>query len=132
MNLVYLLDTHALVQWQRRERLSPRLSEQLDRAAEAQRLFVATVSFWEVAFLVKKGRLVLNDVEAWVSDITHNSGVRTIDPFPEEMVASVSLPDLHSDPFDRLLIAVARRRGLSIVTADALISQYDVAAVWEE
>lgn len=40
------------------------------------------------------------------------------------------LPALHRDPFDRLLIAHAITRGLTILTPDPLIHQYPVNSVW--
>ena len=38
--------------------------------------------------------------------------------------ASTELPDLHRDPFDRLLVATALERRLVLVTPDQTISQY--------
>jgi hypothetical protein len=38
----------------------------------------------------------------------------------------VALPPLHRDPFDRLLVAQARRHDLVLATADRLVTQYDV------
>jgi PIN domain nuclease of toxin-antitoxin system len=41
-------------------------------------------------------------------------------------VAVASLPALHRDPFDRLLVAQTRRLGLTLATADPLVAAYDV------
>ena len=41
-----------------------------------------------------------------------------------------SLPDLHRDPFDRLLICQARVNRLELVTPDPLIRQYDIPSLW--
>lgn len=126
----YLLDTHALVHWQRRERMSENLSETLDEAARSGKSFVASVVFWELALLIKKGRLKIPDLRSWKQQILAVSGCQMIDPSAEEMVESVGLPDHHADPFDRLLVAMARRRNLTLVTADRLIKQYDVQTIW--
>jgi PIN domain nuclease of toxin-antitoxin system len=40
------------------------------------------------------------------------------------------LPQLHRDPFDRMLIAQAIALGLAIVTPDPLITQYPVRVIW--
>jgi PIN domain nuclease of toxin-antitoxin system len=41
-----------------------------------------------------------------------------------------SLPDIHRDPFDRLLVAQALEEDLAIVTRDRIIPQYPVQTVW--
>ena len=41
-----------------------------------------------------------------------------------------TLPDVHRDPFDRLLVAQALESGLAIVTRDRIIPQYPVQTVW--
>jgi PIN domain nuclease of toxin-antitoxin system len=40
------------------------------------------------------------------------------------------LPDIHRDPWDRLLIAQAQIEGVPIVSADPAISRYDVDVIW--
>jgi len=42
----------------------------------------------------------------------------------------IGLPFIHRDPFDRILIAVAKADGLTILTADENIRKYDVPTVW--
>ena len=59
--------------------------------------------------------------------------VRAILPLPidEESALHVSrLPDLHRDPFDRILVAQAIVHGLTIVTPDPLVSQYPARTTW--
>ena len=45
-----------------------------------------------------------------------------------EMVET--LPFIHRDPFDRLLIAAAKAEGMTIITADTNIHKYDVSSAW--
>ena len=45
-------------------------------------------------------------------------------------VTTASLPDIHRDPFDRMLIAQALEDGLVIVTRDRIIPHYPVQTVW--
>ena len=42
---------------------------------------------------------------------------------------SVLLPDHHADPFDRIIIAHARREGIPVVTFDAAFRMYDVTVL---
>jgi len=47
-----------------------------------------------------------------------------------DILALGELPHHHRDPFDRLIIAQARRRGLHFVTNDPEISRYEVPTLW--
>jgi PIN domain nuclease of toxin-antitoxin system len=40
------------------------------------------------------------------------------------------LPELHKDPFDRILVAQAIAERMTLVTKDARLQQYDVATIW--
>jgi PIN domain nuclease of toxin-antitoxin system len=45
--------------------------------------------------------------------------------------ALASLPDLHHDPFDRILIAQARAERLILATPDSDIARYSVPVLWK-
>jgi PIN domain nuclease of toxin-antitoxin system len=52
-------------------------------------------------------------------------------PLTEEAILVVTrLPDLHRDPFDRMLVCQAIMGGLTLLTPDPLISQYPVPTLW--
>ena len=101
-----------------------------DRQAQQGNLYISSVSFWEIALLVKKERIELSDIYAWKNALLSNTNIRLIDPTATEMIDSTLLPDHHKDPFDRLLIAQANRRGLILVTKDYHIHKYDVQHYW--
>ena len=48
----------------------------------------------------------------------------------EDILALSALPTLHRDPFDRLIIAQANRRGFHLVTHDPELARYPVAVLW--
>ena len=129
-NRRYLLDTHALIFWAAATDISAEFIDFLDEQQGLGRLYVSSVSFWETALLVKKGRVAVADVYAWKNDLLGNTNLQMIDPTADEMIESVALADHHKDPFDRLLIAQALRRGLLLVSRDAHISQYGVQCFW--
>ncbi len=130
MPKAYLLDTNALVFWSMRQVLSEKFLDVLDERASNSLLMVCSVSFWEIALLVKKGRIIISDVESWTEDILATSGVVLIEPTWKEMLGSVALKDIHKDPFDRLLVAICRSRKLELVTNDSIIPKYSVKTVW--
>lgn len=92
------------------------------------RFLLSAASLIEVAGLCLKGRLRL-DFD------TIRSGARTLN-FEELPVTGrtadrvARLPRLHSDPFDRMLVAEAQLSGAAIVTPDSLIAAYDVPVIW--
>jgi len=126
----YLLDTHALVFWNNKESVSEDFIVFFDSQVQKGQLYVSSISFWEIALLVKKGRMSMPDVHAWKNEILSNTNIRLIEPSVSEMINSTLLPDYHKDPFDRLLIAQANQNSLLIVTKDSNIDQYDVGTFW--
>jgi PIN domain nuclease of toxin-antitoxin system len=126
----YLLDTHALVFWANKESVSPKFVKFFDKQAQIGRLFISSISFWEIALLVKKGRLGLNDIHAWKNEVLNYTNLQLIEPSVNEMIDATLLPDFHKDPFDRLLIAQANQRGFLIVTKDGEIAKYPVKTFW--
>jgi PIN domain nuclease of toxin-antitoxin system len=126
----YLFDTHALIFWVNKESVSEEFIRFFDRQERQGTLYVSSISFWEIAFLVKKGRLEMADIHAWKNDLLSNTNIRMLDPNAAEMIDSTLLPDHHKDPFDRLLIAQARSGGFRLVTKDRHIQAYDVQCFW--
>ena len=126
----YLFDTHALVFWNYKVAVSEAFVKYFDRQAQHGTLYVSSVTFWEVAFLVKKERLAIPDIHAWKDELLNYTSIQLIRPSSSEMIDSTLLPDHHKDPFDRLLIAQAIQNDLILVTQDQRIQKYDVRHIW--
>ncbi len=126
----FLMDTHALIFWTNRESVSEPFIHFFDSETQKGRLHVSSISFWEIALLIKKNRLSIPNLHAWKNEILSNTQIRLIEPSTSEMIDSTWLPDHHKDPFDRLLIAQARQNNLSIVTKDSKIELYEVETFW--
>ena len=118
-----LLDTH-IVLW---NFAGTGLGPAAERAIrEADELLVSTVSFAEIGIKASVGKLrAPPDLRAHVE----GAGARVLQLTPEHGLGVAGLPLHHRDPFDRLLISQARIEGLAILTADARIPMYDVAAI---
>jgi PIN domain nuclease of toxin-antitoxin system len=124
--LKLLLDTHVLL-WLRTEpeRLTPSLLDTLSDPAHS--VYVSTASAWEIAIKQSNGKLNLPDLaELWLPHALAESDIEPLSISLDDALAVRALPYLHRDPFDRLLIAQARRRGMTLVTADSQIARYDV------
>ena len=121
-----LLDTHALI-WALEG--SSKLSKTARRVIEGgqHEILVSAASAWEIAVKKSMGRLSVPDdlIEA----VDAAGFVRRSVGFAEARRLE-SLPRLHGDPFDRMLIAHALEEGAAIVTRDAAIAHYPVQTIW--
>jgi PIN domain nuclease of toxin-antitoxin system len=126
----YLLDTHALVFWVEKEKVSPNFIDFFDRQGKKGNVYISSASIWEIALLKKKGRLAIENLHQWKNDILTYSPVKMIDPTVSDMIDSTLLPDHHKDPFDRLLIAQAINNTAYLVTRDEIITRYSVKTFW--
>lgn len=126
-----LLDTHALI-WavQSPEKLSDRARCALT-STDAE-VYASHVSLWEMAIKRSLGKLDQLDRPAadWFDHFVSLSGLRQLPLAASHLGAVESLPRLHHDPFDRLLVSQARQAALAIVTLDRYVAQYDVEVVW--
>lgn len=125
-----LLDTHTLV-WllSGNNRLGKRARTAIQKAASAGGLYLSAISPWEIAVLVSKGRLLLEqDVGEWVGAALALPGIRLEPLSPEIAVASTRLPGkIHADPADRIISATARHLGATLVSADSSLLDYGAA-----
>lgn len=124
---MYLLDTHALL-WA--VGAPDRLSLAAREAVESRMIKVSVVSLWEL--IIKKNRLAapVTDPPSWWERHIIQAAVEVVAIRVPHLMALARLPDLHQDPFDRMLIAQARAEQLRIVSADRAFSVYPVELVW--
>ena len=95
-------------------------------------LFVSVVSVWEIVLKHQAGKLLFQTgLEEVVDLILYRSPWTILPMSPEHLPVLASLPMLHKDPFDRLLIAQARHGGMSMVTVDEDIRKYgSIRTIW--
>jgi PIN domain nuclease of toxin-antitoxin system len=117
-----LLDTHIYL-WAVTHH--PRFTPELRRTlTEAQEVYVSSASIWEMSIKIGLGKLEA-DIQRLI-EVIEPSGFIPLPVWPAPAGMVAALPMIHRDPFDRLLIAQALHKGLTFVTADALISQYPI------
>lgn len=128
-----LLDTHAWIWWLgQREQLSMAARAAIDEAVERRGVVVSSISAWEMAMLVDRGRLELDwPVEDWIERFAALPFTR-FEPVDHRIaVASVQLPGLHADPADRLIVATARALEFPLVTRDRRLRECGlVETIW--
>lgn len=121
MNL--LLDTHIAL-WALAD--DPRLSETARSLIldEGNHIFASVASMWEIA--IKRARRLDSIPLSGVEFLHHceRAGYRSL-PVRERHVAALeTLPPLHADPFDRILLAQARAESMLLLTHDAALAGY--------
>ena len=126
-----LLDTHTFV------RLASDQKELSAKAAAAIKrdldlLFTSVVTTWDIVLLYKKGRLHLALPPAeFVERAIRHHGVHELPLTRQVSMASVSLPDIHNDPFDRILVAEALQHRCRLVSKDSKIPLHPgVVTIW--
>lgn len=98
----------------------------------SQSFAVSAISAFEIGILVRKRRITLSvPPEVWFADACLSQAVRVIDVSWEIALGSTTLPDIHNDPADRIIIASALWNGWPILTPDSKIAAYAGATtVW--
>lgn len=124
--MTLLLDTHVLLWWlQDSRRLGKRARAAIEQPGSL--VFVSAASAWEIAIKMALGRLDLGEPpEVCLPRELERSAFEPLAVTVEHAAAVAGLPALHSDPFDRLLVAQARAEGLQLVTGDDAIRRYQV------
>lgn len=129
-----VLDTHVWVWWVSDPvRLSAKAKTAIDRAITEKGILLSSISAWEVAVLVKKGRMRLTlGVSDWIAKTEGLPFVRFVPVNNRIAVQSVELPGVfHDDPADRLITATALTMGAALITKDRRILEYEhVKTVW--
>ncbi len=116
-----VLDTHTWVWWvSGDERLSASASQAIEKAMGTASLYVSSISVWEVALLVAKGRLQLTmPVEDWIARAEALPFVTFVPVDNHLALRSVQLTGpLHEDPADRIILATSLSLGAQLVTKD--------------
>jgi len=121
-----LLDTRALIWIVNNDPVLPAALSAVQGAIRAGRLYLSSISAWEIGTLASSGRLKLEiPAEIYVSRAFSRAGVQIAALPPEIAVRSCSLPGSPpSDPADRMLIATAMVMGLKLMTRDRRILDY--------
>jgi PIN domain nuclease of toxin-antitoxin system len=125
---VFLLDT-AVVLW---ALAAPeRLSMPAREAVEKGQVFVSVASYWEIVIKSRKGLLSIPDPISWWERAHALLGGKVLSIRASHISALAALPDLHRDPFDRILIAQSIAEGLYLLTNDHQIAEYPVRVIWK-
>lgn len=116
----FLLDTHTLL-WQLNEpeKLTDAVRNIISFSEED--ISVSIASLWEIAIKAGLGRLQLNTTFDEMQRVFEKYQIRILNIYLHHLDFYKSLPFIHKDPFDRILIAQAMSEGYTIITKDTMI-----------
>ncbi len=121
-----LLDTHILLWWLADDPALPAAASAFI-ADPANAVFISPLSLWEIAIKTRLGKM-----EADVDEVraAAKAGGFVPLPFTADHAAEVArLPHHHRDPFDRALVAQARREPMRLLTHDGVIAAYGESVI---
>jgi len=125
----YLLDTH-VAKWALDDATKLSDTAKLIISDTSLHLCVSLVSAWEIAIKISVGKLSFAGGSAFFIDKLHQFGVEILHVESTHIETVESLPLIHRDPFDRILISTAITDSMTLITADENIHKYDVPWIW--
>ena len=109
--------------------LSDRAASLMESSEEA--CFISIASIWETAIKIGLGKLRLPyDLESDLPQILKENGFTILGLEVGDVVAVKDLEFLHGDPFDRIQVAQARRRGWRVISRDSVFERYGLKRIW--
>jgi PIN domain nuclease of toxin-antitoxin system len=124
-----LLDTSVLLWWLGEpDRIESALLETLKE--EASVVLFSQVSLLEIQIKVGIGKLALDFPVERIPELAERSGLTPLPLRNSAIFTLPKLPNLHRDPFDRLLICEAIQEGVPLITPDETIRRYPLKVIW--
>jgi PIN domain nuclease of toxin-antitoxin system len=111
------------------EKLSDRFLECFSEPSNA--VFLSSVTVWEIGIKYSIGKLTLPITPGlFIPEERENHHISKLELNEADTFHLETLPFLHKDPFDRMLVCQAIERSLTILTPDPLIKQYPIRTLW--
>lgn len=125
---MYLLDTHTLLWFlSNSPELSPVACETI---CSASSIYASYASLWEISIKKSLSKLKLPYTPNEIIQMCQKEYIQLLRLDASDLAIIENLPFIHRDPFDRLLIAQAQSRNLTIITRDTIIPKYEVRTLW--
>ena len=121
----YMLDTHIVLWWYLD---SPQLKKEHRRliADAGHEIYVSAAVIWEIEVKRRNGKL---ECPPDMMERIKADGFRILPIMAEHLVPLRTIPPIHNDPFDRMLITQARSDGLNLISHDDKVIAYGAGVV---
>jgi PIN domain nuclease of toxin-antitoxin system len=126
-----LLDTVTFLWITRGEeiRIGPAAQAALENSEN--RVYLSAASTWEISIKHRLGKLRLPaPPEQFVPEQRRLRGIESIGVCEEATLRVSQLPDLHKDPFDRILVSQAIEHAMTLITPNAVVRSYPIRTIW--
>ena len=125
----YLLDTHTAIWFFNGSDSLSKTASQIIRDL-SNPIYISIASVWELSIKIGLGKLYFDGRAAGFIDLAETNEITILPVKTAHLTTLESLPLIHRDPFDRLLIAAALAEQMTLITVDKNIAQYDVSQIW--
>ncbi len=123
-----LTDTHSLV-WALAD--PDQLSSEARKVLLQAEVTASVANLWELLLKKdKKDALLVTDPLSWWEKYVTATGIPALGIRVNHVKALSNLPDIHKDPFDRILVAQSRVEKLPLVTKDRRLVHYGISVIW--
>ena len=125
----YLLDTHTAIWFFNGDSaISETAKKIINDTANTKYLSIASI--WELAIKIGLGKLEFKGKSEGFKKLVETNGFSLLPIKTSHLTALETLPLIHRDPFDRLLIATTITENMTFITHDKNITQYEVSQIW--
>ena len=126
----YLLDTHAFLWFVSEDSKLSSKARSIIKNSNNE-VYFSAVSAWELSIKIRLGRLTIEeDLEPFIIKQLAENNFSTLSITIFHSIYTSKLPDIHKDPFDRMIVAQAQVEDLSIISKDKNIKKYKVPVIW--
>ncbi len=123
---LYLIDTHILLWWLSDDKkLTKKIKAILSNPDNE--IIVSAVTLWEIAIKKSLNKLKTPD---FLKEVLHENSFKILPMTGDHALYVEHLPHIHSDPFDRLLIAQSIVEKVPLITKDPMIHKYKVSCIY--
>lgn len=126
----YLLDTHAFLWFVLDDK---RISTAAKSIIEDSKntIYFSAASAWEIAIKTKLARLkIIGDFESFIIEQLSTNSFVPLSITISHSLYTERLPQIHKDPFDRIIIAQSKLEDLSLISKDRKIRKYKIDMLW--
>ena len=121
----YLIDTHIFI-WsmEKNQRLPEKIFSLLKNSQNS--IFISVASIWEI--IIKTGKKKLKTPQN-IEKVINMAKFNVLPINLNHVLAVKTLPNIHSDPFDRILIAQSLVENLTLISSDPKMSKYKIRLI---
>ena len=126
----YLLDTHAFLWFVLDDKRISTTAKSIIKDSKNE-IFFSAASAWEIAIKMKLNRLrIKGNLEPFIIEQLSTNNIVPLTITIYHSLYIEQLPQIHKDPFDRIIIAQSIVENLQLISTDKNIRKYNIKVVW--